>query len=581
MVTCPFVSTPRILENYMHVPDLTNDEFYRHESNLATLGSIMMVLSVVVGTLTQQAIQTVPCQKASSNGIASVPIAQTSLKGIEANSGSGSGKTYLLAKDLKASLIAGFAGARQPNSFSPTCPSGNCGFQASDGFSYTTVGISSECIDVSSLISQSGLGLEAWTSNQDYSNLDRDPVTNYSLPNGLTLSYRLGPGRFGFEGGRWKSVLAQAQLYHPDDIGLSPQNITLTDLQRHLIFETPSIDGILLFMPTINPCQTPSDYKNYFDVYEATAMPAIKTSSCPELELPGVDTLPGYFSVTAAACFFYPSLQQYESSIVNGALEEKALGDSNPIDRFYEHLLDDTTGMYWLCTMLEPCVVDGVVYTNTSANLSSVPGGTTVVGNITVPWRCLYGFDYPWYRALKAFDGLCKTFSDSVIDNACTQSGNYTSMVCSGTWWFNDIFNVGNASIASISEFMKRGFDSLSSQLRMMGTDWEGNPTNVSGIAYDNVVCVVFRWQWLFYPLFLVVGSSVLLLLLLISGSGTARSRKKVIWKTSVLPFLFYGLEDYLRDQDSKLATQEDLNGAAKALSASFSLGGDGWRFHN
>lgn len=527
----------------------------------------------MVGTLTQQAIQTVPCQKSSPNGTASVPIAQTSLKGVEATSA----RTHLLTKDLKASLIAGLAGMRQPNSISPVCPSGNCAFQASDGFSYSTVGLSSECIDASSLITQSEVEIDTWVYKE---NMQVSPamITNYTLPNGLTLGYMLIPGTHSASGSsRWTTVLAQAQLSF-DESWL--RNITMTDRQKHIVFDSPWVDAIALFMPTINPCQNPSDYYNYLDRDETFAMPPIKVNSCPGLDLPGVDTLPGYFSVTASACFFYTSIQQYESLVVNGALQEKALQDSTPIVGVHSDAGTEDNSCTF-CTVLDPCIVDGVVYTNTSANLSSVPGGTTLVDNTTVPLRCLYGFAFPWYRALMVSKQLWKTIGSSDDENICVQMGNYTSMVCSGTWWLNGIFNGGNASISSISEFMTRGFDSLSAQLRMIGTDWDGNPTSAPGTAYDTAVCVLFRWEWLLYPLALVIGASVLLLLLLASNSGMAGSRKEVIWKSSVLPFLFYGLEDQSRDQTSDLAHQKELKGVAKTLRTRFRDGDDGWRFYN
>lgn len=521
----------------------------------------------------QQAIQTVPCQKSSPNGTASVPIAQTSLKGVETTSA----RTHLLTKDLKASLIAGLAGMQQPNSISPFCPSGNCAFQASDGLSYSTIALSSECIDVSSLITQSEVDINTWVYKHNM-NVSPAKITNYTLPNGLTLGYMLIPGAHQASGySRWTTMLAQAQL---DFRETWLENITMTNRQRHIVFDSPWVDAILLLMPTINTCENPSDYDAYLDETETFAMPPTKADSCPGLDLPGVDTLPGYFSVTGAACFFYPSLQQYESMVVNGALQEKALQDPSPIASVHSDAGTEEKSCTF-CTILDPCVVDGVVYTNTSANLSSVPGGTTIIDNATVPLRCLYGFGFPWYRALMVSKELWNMIGSSDDANLCIQAGNYTSMVCSGTWWLNSIFNGGNASIASISEFMTRGFDSLSTQLRLIGTDWDGNPTNAPGTAYDTAVCVLFRWEWLLYPLALVIGASVLLLLLLASNSGMAGSRKEVIWKSSVLPFLFYGLEDQFRDQTSELAQQKELKGAAKALRTKFSPGDNGWRFYN
>lgn len=361
------------------------------------------------------------------------------------------------------------------------------------------------------------------------------------------------------------------------------RNITLTERQRQIVFEWDWVDGILLVMPTTNPCQDPSSYYKYIDEdsSEFTPLPAIKAKSCEELDLPGVDTLPGYFSVTAAVCFFSTSLQQYEGSVVNGALNEKPAQDPGALlNQLGESRAENQTKECWRCTFLNPCVVDHVIYTNISANLSSVPGGTTVIGNNTVPLRCLYGFTYPWYRALMVAGELWNTISSKDDQTPCTPSGNYTSMSCSSSWWLNDLFNGGNATIFSIDELMKRGFDSLSGQLRMIGTDLDGNPTNISGEAYDTVVCILFRWEWLFYSLSLAVGAMVLLLLLLVSSSGIVGLRREVIWKSSVLTLLFYGAEDQIRDKVSHLEPQRKLDGIAKNLNTRFSSEDDGWRFH-
>ncbi|KAF3764512.1 hypothetical protein M406DRAFT_330849 [Cryphonectria parasitica EP155] len=384
--------------------------------NLATLGSTITLLSIVIGTFTQQAIQTASCQNPGSTGQAFIPIAQTSLRGLE------------------------------------------------------------------------------------------------HLPGGPTLKYHLSHSDWAANGGRWNTMLATVEGAFPLD------NMTMTQRQREIV-NNASFDGILLLMPSTNPCEYPSNYQTYIGEREEFAMPPVKASLCPQLELPGVETLPGYFSVTAAACFFYASLQHYKGSVVNGKLQEEAVQDPMPLQPHVDSGAEafDDHHCEWRCGFSDPCIVDHVVYDNISANLSSVPGGLTSLGNTTGPTRCLYGFSYKWYRALQAQASLWELIGTSDATEQCLQFSNYTAMLCPKSWWLSDLFGSGNASISSISAFMDRGFASLTDQLRTIGTDWENNLTVVTGTVYETDVCVRFRWTWLVYPLVVVVGTSVLLISMMIS----------------------------------------------------------------
>lgn len=352
-------------------------------------------------------------------------------------------------------------------------------------------------------------------------------------------------------------------------------NLTMTQRQREIV-QNSSFDGILFLMPTTNPCEDPADYQKYISDWEDIPMPPVKASQCPQLDLPGVDTLPGYLSMTGAACFFYASLQHYSGSAVNGKLQEEPIGDPTPLPQVFGdgHANDQCE---WTCGFSDPCIIDNMVYTNTSANFSSVPGGLTTLGNTTGPRRCLYGFSHEWIDVLH---DLSSIIGSSTEDNICYYFDDYTGIACHN-WWLNGIFNGGNASISSISAFMNRGFDSLSAQLRTLGTDWDGNPLNVSGTVYETDVCVKFRGEWLIYPLVMVAGTMLLLLFVVISSSGLLDFKKEAIWKSSVLPFPFYGLEDRHRKVDPGLASQGQLLDAARDVRVRFNAGDDGWRLHS
>lgn len=249
-------------------------------------------------------------------------------------------------------------------------------------------------------------------------------------------------------------------------------NMTLTARQQEIV--NVSYGGVVFLMPTRNPCLNAIAYQSYLGKGESEAMPAIYADSCPQLNLPNVNTLPGFFSVTAAACFFYPSLQHYNGSVTNGELEETVEADM-PMEAGGEEF----EGMeIWRFRFSDPCVVDGTLYTNTSPNFSSVPGGLITYSNITAPKRCFYGFGYYWYRALYVQQSIFKILVPNGADE-CLPLLNYTSMICRQNWWFSGILNGGNATTATINSFMQAGFKSLTNQWRNIGTDW------------DNIVSVI------------------------------------------------------------------------------------------
>lgn len=491
----------------------------------------------------------------------------------------GQGPTVFdLEVTAKAALIAGLAGSQSPNSLSPTCSSGNCTFKATEGIAYTTAGFSSECIDISNLIIQTGP--LTWPAGSN-------TVVNYSIPFNLTLSW------MGINLKVWHTTLALKSFFR--DFGTwTPllENATMTERQRDIFLHT-AFAGIALIMPTTSPCEDPAYYwdPRYAKSYLRREMPPVKVSSYPPLarSLPGVTSLPGYFSVTAAFCYFYPSLQNYNGSVTNGILVEQPVGDPVPLEDVLKFVGGDTDSgpCDWQCGFSNPCIVEGVIYTNTSANLSAVPGGLTNLSNTTGPSRCLYGFSYYWWGTIAlpsagSLTGIITNTDESTSNGPgrCHEAGvNFTSMVCQGAWWLRDIYNGGNASITSISAFMKRGMDSLTSQLRTTGTDWNGEPTIAVGTAWEMAICTQFRWQWMLYPLVMLLGTLVVLLAVIISSSGFFGLKREVIWKSSILPFLFYGLEDAERKED-ELEPEDALKRASKAVRVRMTVGDDGWRLH-
>ena len=70
------------------------------------------------------------------------------------------------------------------------------------------------------------------------------------------------------------------------------------------------------------------------------------------------------------------------------------------------------------------------------------------------------------------------------------------------------------------------------------------NTTNVYGEAFESQTYIVVHWQWLIMPLSLVVCT----IILLAASITYNRRRGALLWKSSTLPLLFYGLKDWHSD---------------------------------
>lgn len=413
---------------------------------------------------------------------------------------------------------------------------------------------------------------------------------NYSLPNGQTIQYYLGPN---FSQDRWATMLVAT-------VGvLDLKSVTITERQRHIVMrDTPNCtntsDSMIFLIPTTSSCPNTSNYQFYLG-HNYWSMPYVNSSECPQLAqiLPGVSSIPGYFYVTAAICHYHSSIQNYDGSVINGKLVEQTVDDPIPLE-----LRDSESWTFvspvdlqewdsycdFMCGFANPCIVENIVYKNTSANLTDVPGGLAILDNVKGHHRCLYGLAERWVDM----------FSNSTLSNIilgtkyltneqpeiCAGLSNSTEMVCPRTWWLSGIYNGGNASAASINAFMKRGFNSLTSQLRTTGVDWDVNPAVATGTSHETAVCIQFRWEWLLYPLVVVAGT-LILLLAIASSSGLLGHNREVIWKTSVLPILLYGLEDGERKGGTELEPEGALKESANPMRVRFTSGDGGWRLHS
>lgn len=449
----------------------------------------------------------------------------------------------------------------------PICDSGNCKFQATNGITHSSLGLSSYCVDTTSLISQTG----AVSWSDDIKSFNGDPSeiiwSNYS-------SSSLSGNRLGYTaiGGWYPFISTEFDFF--DMYGTHPI-LDLFDRAGQLGAANASIGHFEVMLPTRNPCQNPDLYNDKFSD-PLPPLPSVNTSLCPELHFQNVTSLPGYLSLMAASCIIYPSVQNYFGSVINGKLEEYTVGEPIPVKQPTGYEDNGTVGIHkeiLRYISLDPCVVDGVTYSGT--NMTDVPGGPVSTSqtsheNMTGPRRCVYGLSDAWNWA------LFTTLQNVLYADECTPSWEYANMFCRKNWWLEPLYNQQNASLQSISQVMDRMAKSLTDQMRMAGTDWDGNRAYATGTAYRTRVCTHFIWQWIFFPFTLFVGVAVLLVAIILDTVWSARGRLLPVWKASILPTMFYGLEEENRLQ--KRADESELLKIAKTKK--IRLGGSkaGWR---
>ena len=104
----------------------------------------------------------------------------------------------------------------------------------------------------------------------------------------------------------------------------------------------------------------------------------------------------------------------------------------------------------------------------------------------------------------------------------------------------------GRVSVENINQILDLGLELTASRVAdsMTKTMLQNSNVTVKGSIYTDQVMVKVQWAWMILPTLLVVLGNVFLVW------TTCASRKKSIWKSSVLAFLFHGLEDQ-RERDN------------------------------
>lgn len=456
---------------------------------LALVGTLLTVAAAAIGPFSQQAVKSVTCQQVLPGENATVPVTNYIYPSrYDSIYRTGAG-TYDIGYSLKGNLLNGLANVSD-DAVSPTCSSGNCTFVAHEGITYSSMGVCNLCLDTSTYINKTqNPGAEA---GYGY---------NFSLPNDLYVG--------------------------------SSNNLYL------------SISGDADFADDL--------FQEYPDIYNATF------AELAVLTVLG-DYNTQYAEALSVSCMLYACLKNYHGSIEAGDLQEEVVS-TVPAQVIYKNAMyeaEKLTEMGNYTVVQEPCWLDDVAYERSNFSLlANSPRPANATGhyvletvlmddgrNYSVPYECLYKMPGTTTYALLVY------MKQSLFQGECFYyTGDSTTLDCGDEWWIEPLQQQdgGNAtaSLASIVSIVDNFARAATNMFRPVGSslyydDWYNTTAAVAmGTVYTTEVCVRFQWRWLILPACLL-AISALLLLATVLADGLSR-RRRPIWKSSLLPLLYYG----------------------------------------
>ncbi|KAL2208211.1 hypothetical protein CC79DRAFT_817253 [Sarocladium strictum] len=526
---------------------------------IVLLVTSITVLSFGIGPFAQQAITSKPCRRLHDAENATVPISHAAPGALEyTRFGSGSGySTWDSDAVIKGSMLKGLTGSDDPGSLIKAyCPSGECDFPDFGAhFAYSSIGMCSRCNNLTAAV-------QVWD--------------NSHIPEDRRLSepvYILGDGSEDISGRQYISVARE----HPM-VSVWPSNLSFAEPLLTADFD--SVAGFSFLNVSI---------------LAFSAAPC-RDSKCQEREaaLGGPSTNWAELDIVAVGCTLYPCLKNYRGSVRDGTLQEEvvstqpALQDTTIMPKGH---LDQNSNF---TALQEPCVSDdGTWYT--AQNISEFPIHGRNLVNISMgsdvieaPEDCVYSVRGDYSLALRhtlkgILNGTCA--GDSVHPDLTIVEGKPH---CGDTWWLGPFYHNGRPDVESISRRIESLATAITNEFRrngpVKGRLGYGNlslPREAPGQQFESTICTTFDWPWLLAPAVLTVITALLLAWVLVQNKF--RETRQPVWKGSILPFLYYGLNSrevpgssHMQSEDFRLADLKDVNERSRRTRVLFSTGVDG-----
>lgn len=550
------VATPRPLHDF-HVFDRASRgilgsmsllKTVKHRNVLATVGCLVTILSLAIGPFTQQALKNVDCQRAVSKQNSSVAVAH--FMGIsdsfQGSLSRGPG-WYALPNDMKGAMISGLINPTgNDSSVSATCQTGNCTFQA-DGndsnITYSSIGMCSKCIDTTSLV----------FANETLSNQSID----WQLPNDMHIELAI--------------TLPILNVTTNDNMSWASSLFT----DDYTVRATQALANVTVLSFTREPCNNNTG---------TVECPLNVTNTYRDFASEGA------WDIVGTSCALYPCMKNYHGDVEEGVFVETVVsteiatynwpGASNVQEYFPLDWTEVPLGNW--TALKDPCVIDGVQYSSKN-NFSDVPrtanrNFTNVHSNgsyYNAPEECVYTLSAQYVMGM--YDWMTQTlFSGTCVWPDDTYLVSLAEPDCSNQFWLSPLWNTRNASFGSISDAMDEFAAAVTNKFRTDGqpnwyTAYDGTQNDLAlGVVYETTVCVAVNWEWLLMPIILAAMSTILLGAMIVKS---VRDGEQQVWKSSVLPLLFYGPDNRLAESSAGAADLNKLSSESQRTTMTFRNG--------
>lgn len=464
------------------------------------MATVVTVLSLAIGSFTQQAVKSVVCtvEKPGPNVFLPIGFGEPSAITLASNAAS-----YDIDASVKARVYNALSGSSYDRAILINgCSTGNCTFpESAPGRTLSTPGFCSKCVDTSSLIRE----------NTSESEFNREYRKNeLYLPNGL----KVGPFGIPQHTGTlldvsFSSSSSRMSMGPEQDAEVS-QIAEVSALTVHMLALTvadcngPHGEGV---MQRWN-CSYPALGFNKTTINWATSWNAV-----------------------SATCDFYPCIQDIKAEIGNGRLEETVV-DEIVLSKF--STTNNGDGMYrW------PCYIDGVRYDEHNVTLAH---WNNDLDNTTegLPDQCRYRAPFKMYLSLQSGGWLGPAFNGSCSMSDNSGYGQYARRwpICE-KWWLTELYNRGNATFDTISNSMKDVATAITDSYRLASISTQGitNRNTVNGTVWETTICTQFNWPWLLFPASLLALTVLSLVLMIMSTAS--RADQPPVWKSSILPLVY------------------------------------------
>ncbi|OCT45850.1 hypothetical protein CLCR_01427 [Cladophialophora carrionii] len=550
-------------------------------SLLATLGALITVLTIAIDPFAQQVVHYYSCSQASTGTNATMP--RTGLFQ-EAGSVQLRVNANTVTPGLASAINAGVFSAEAAKRITSDCPSGNCQFSEP----YHTLGYCSNCSDIS----------------------DQVKVTNFDVP--YTFLNQT-------------SIIQALNTSLPS--GYSTQYVTFENA-TYLVTGVldPSVIESGTNAPSPFAITHEKDFQILYGAYtDDNANSGMEHPTCSEAEKHHAQTAWGCRGYGAAQCSLVPCIRTYEAAISNGTVDETLISTSR--DWGYSYRVSKAS-VYVPCLSAQQKralkdqgypITDSMVWLPYDHNIDPSTGmwelnathGTNQSATDIVPPKCLYEFFF------LAMTSINEYLQSQIFNGTVTAYGSDGRAAFTST---NPvvaaIYNGGNISFPHVESLFENISLAMTSYIRQnsngtyLGRYFQVSNTSISfdpnflaqGTMYQQDTCVEVRWPWLILPGTLAVLTALFLCATIIEtslarpsnaslkdGSAAERGnpagilprRRAAVWKESLLPLLFHGLDAKVVEEHntSGLTPIDELEKWARTLNVRMDNGDQGWKF--